>query len=617
MHRSRVPAARSAVLEVAPLHQVGRALVVEPDDAADLTLWACVVPWDTPARVTDDGRTFYDETWQRGSLVPDDRVVIYDGHVPGGGGPGRLNPDRQPIGRAVGYDERQDGFYARLRFANTARGRDVYELARTLGYVDVSLETDVELGGRGQVARTAADPHVLTGIAVVLPPGRGAFAGAVAVAGRAAAAGDPPDDDDDEGGDDAGTGTANEGAGDEGQAGRADIAEVVRREMARYGGRPGRRAPGTAGPLARFSSFREFVAAARAAVDDQAEALNTAFTGAYHAWRELDALARQGAVGRALVDQVTADNPGLMPPTWLTDVFGIVDRGRPGISALGGPRSPGSAGMDVYWPYYDGDLLAIVAKQAAQKTAINSVKVSFKRGQATLDTYAGGSDVAFQLIRRSSPSYLALYNRILNIAYGQTTEYAFDVAVGAGAGVTATYDLTTDDDGSGLRAALFAASAQVAKVTGEPASVVLAATDVFGAIGGAPWLLPPQYGTQNISGTTSASTLRINVSGLEVVEAPGLAAGTMIVTNAGAAAWFEDGPFIVTADDVEKLGQNVAIWGMGTPGLFLPNGIVEITVTMAPALPLTFRNVDLTNGMDAIETTATDDETTTSTKSRK
>jgi hypothetical protein len=600
LHAARAATATPTVV----WHEIGRADVT--DGAGDLTLVACVVPWNTPARVTDDGRNFYLESWERGSLVPTRAapLVIYDGHVPGGDGPGRLNASRVPIGRAEGFEDRPDGLYATLRLANTTRGRDVYELARTLGIVDVSLETDVEMGGRGEVARTAAAPHELTGIAVVLPPQRGAFAGAGAVVAGRAAAGDEDDDDDQgEGGDDAGDG----GDGGEGAAtaGRADIAEVVRREMARYGGRPGQRQGGQAGPLARYRTFGEFAAAARAAVDDAAVELNNAFTGAYHVWRELDGLARQGAVGRALVDQVTADNPGLMPPTWLTEVFGIVDRGRPGITALGGPRSPGAAGMDVYWPYYDGDLLTIVAQQLAEKTAINSVKVSFKRGQATLDTYAGGSDVSFQLIRRSSPSYLALYNRILNIAYGQTTEYAFDVAVAAGAGVTTDYDLTADADGSLLRAVLFASSAAVRDATGEPASVVLCASDVFAALGGTPWLQPFIYGTFNVPGTAQASNLRINVSGLEFTEAPGLPAGTMIITNPGGAAWFEDGPFVVTADDVEKLGTNVAIWGMGTPGLFLPSGIVAVTVTLPAALVvLTRRAIDVN---DAIEATASDE----------
>ena len=52
-------------------------------------------------------------------------------------------------------------------------------------------------------------------------------------------------------------------------------------------------------------------------------------------------------------------------------------------------------------------------------------------------------------------------------------------------------------------------------------------------------------------------------------------AGTVVVTNDEAAAWLEEGPFLATSEDVSKLGTDVAIWGMGAPGLFLPEAIVK------------------------------------------
>jgi hypothetical protein len=568
-------AARSTTLAAPPLHTVGRAVVTE--GAAPLTLDARIVPWGVPARVTDDGRTFYTETWSPGSLVPDDRVFTYSGHVPAGGGPGRLNADREVIGRAVptSYRTERDGLYATLQLADTPEGRRVHALAVVLGEVDVSLEAAVPFGASGTVARTAAEPCALTGVAIVLPPGNGAYRGAVATAGRADAA--PVDDDPDPDGDD----PDDDDAGDAvpaPSAGRAAVAELVRAEVARYQ-TAGRRPAAPRLPIARYQSFDELMNVARSGSRADVAEAQAAFVGAYRAHV---ARARLHTAGRALVDQVTADNPGLMPPSWLTEVFGIIDEGRPGIMAFGGPRSPGDTGMDVYWPYYDGDLSAIVAEQVGEKTAIHSVKVSFKRGQATLDTFAGGSDVAYQLQRRSSPAYMGLYDRILQLAYGVTTEAAFDAILLAGAGVPLTYDLGTDDDGSAARAILFQGSAAVKRATGRPATAALAAPDVYAALGGASWLQPAAYGTANVAGTAQASTLSISVSGLTITEAPGLADGNLIMGNDSSAAWFEDGPFLVTAEDVEKLGTNVAIWGMGQGGLFLPNGVVKITVTVPP-----------------------------------
>ncbi len=573
---TRLIAARAAadLLERTGWHTVGRADVVAAD--GELTLSARIVPWSTPTRVTDDGRRFYTESWEPGSLVPDARVVLYDGHTPGAPDLGAGRGQRTVIGRVDGFTTEADGLYGMLHVADTARGRDVHALARTLGYVDVSLESDIGTPDADTIVRTAASPLALTGLAVILPPGRGAYPGAVATAARAD--GDQPDGDDDEDGDDDADGTP----GDADTSGRASIAEVVRREMARYRG-PSRGRAAANHPLARFTSFDQLHNAVVAARGDQAAELSGAFTASYHRHRQFEQ-AQATVVGRALVDQITADNPGLIPPAWLTTVFGIIDRGRAGITALGGPRSAGDSGMEVDWPYYDGDLTAIVAKQTAEKTAINSVKVSFKRGSVPLATYAGGSDVSFQLIRRSSPSYLALYERILQMAYGITTETAFDAdLMVANPTPDITLDLTADTDGSATRAALFQASAQVAAATGAPATAVLAASDVFIALGGKAWLQAPQYGTQNVPGTTSAATLRINISGLEIVEAVGLADGNMIVTNPEAASWLEDGPFLVSADDVEKLGSNVAIWGMGATGTFLPAGIVRVAVSLVAA----------------------------------
>jgi hypothetical protein len=247
--------------------------------------------------------------------------------------------------------------------------------------------------------------------------------------------------------------------------------------------------------------------------------------------------------------------------------------------------------MDVSWPYYDGDLTTIVAVQTAEKTEINSVKVSFKRATEPLRTFAGGSDVSYQLQRRSSPAYMALYDRILQLAYGITTETAFDTDIVAKAsGAHIPLELGDDADGSATSAALFAASSRVKTATGAGASAALAAPDVFAALGGKSWLQAPQYGTTNVPGTTSAATLRINISGLEVVEAVGMAAGKMVVTNDQAASWLEAGPYLATAEDVAKLGTDVAIWGMGATGAFLPAGIVVIDVDLTVTPPVAARS---------------------------
>lgn len=312
-------------------------------------------------------------------------------------------------------------------------------------------------------------------------------------------------------------------------------------------------------PLAGFSSMGEFLIAAREGrVSDEQRA---AFV---------------------LADQVTADNPGVMPPTWLTTIVGILDRGRPTVRAFGGPASAGDSGLIVNWPYYDGGFDDLVAVQANEKTEVHSRKVSIKDASAALETYAGASDISYQLLRRSSPSYREAYSRILSIGYGVTTDSAFATQVLAQATPAEGSTWAIGQDLEALLGALFAGSSQVDDAVGMPADVVLASSDVFMAIGILAGLVPGQYGTQNVGGTSSASTLTVSVSGLTITKDRSLPANTLLVSSSEAASWLEDGPFPVAADDVPKLGQDVGIWGMGVAQVTVPAGIVAAGAAPVP-----------------------------------
>jgi HK97 family phage prohead protease len=278
----------------------------------------------------------------------------------------------------------------------------------------------------------------------------------------------------------------------------------------------------------------------------------------------------------ALVDQITTDNPGVVPPSWLSEIQGIIDADRPSIAALGSTPAPAS-GTEVNWPVWTGDIKTLVGEQLTEKSEIVSVKVSFGKAGATLKTYAGGSDISYQLLKRSTPEYRAAYMELLLSGYNYVTDFVFITAVVAAATVaTIAWDPATGST-SDLRHALFSASMQVRTATGQPASIVIASDDVFLAIAGLDGLYPAPYGTNNAGGTVDASNLEIKVAGLPpIVNDPFAPAGTLVVTNSRGAKWIEDGPYTATAEDVAKLGQDNAIWGMGAPGLFNPKGVIKI-----------------------------------------
>jgi HK97 family phage prohead protease len=282
---------------------------------------------------------------------------------------------------------------------------------------------------------------------------------------------------------------------------------------------------------------------------------------------------------RALADQVTANNPGVLPPMWMLDVKGIIDLGRRVIQGVGGPESAGTSGMEINWPYFDGDLTDIVEAQASEKGEVNSVEIDILKGDATLATYAAGSDISYQLLQRSSPSYLDAHNRIMAASYAAVTDRKFTSDLwNDGTGVE-DYVFASDTTGAAFREAVFNSSVTVEDATGTPASAVFVSTAVFKKIGGWSTFLPAPYSVQNVSGVATASTLQVQVSGLPVIRAKWLdtnAAYNAIVTNGAAARWIEDGPRLATAENVGKLGTDIAIYGYGVSGVYLPAGVVRV-----------------------------------------
>jgi phage head maturation protease len=514
--------------------------VITARGAAERVIEVRVVPWDVIGE-TADGR----ELFRRGAFegtAPED--VTLEAIGPHGADPGvRL------AGRAARLEDREDGAYAAFGVSRTRDGDELLELTRDGVYRGASavFEPIEDRAGDSGVTERIRARLVRVGIVE-----RGAYPGAEVLAVRsedaqpmtepqAAPVAAPTTD--------PGVRVAADNPA------QLDALEDLRSDLlarmtALEAGSTRRGGPHL---MARWSAFGEYLKDASG--DPESAVL----------------------LARALVDQKAATNPGVMAPSFVSDVKGIVDASRPAIEATGGPGPLGASGMSLHWPYFAGDLGALVGKQSAEKTEITSVVVNLLDGNAPIETFAGGSDISYQLIRRSSPSYLEAYGRIMLAGWALTTEREYEDDLEAGATGTLTGSIATDAD---TRETFFAGSAKVRSATGAPASAVLVASDVFAALGAV--LTPASYGTANVTGTAQASTLQINVSGLAVIEAPYLTAGSAIFTNERAAQWHEDGPFVATAEDVAKLGQNRAYWSMGATGIFIPAGLVKATAIVLP-----------------------------------
>lgn len=314
-------------------------------------------------------------------------------------------------------------------------------------------------------------------------------------------------------------------------------------------------------PLARFASREHFLAAFTAA-DEETRA--------------------RMAVEFALVDQITTNNPGVIPPGWRTDIKANLDRRRPLIAGTGGPIGLPDAGMDSNWPYFDGDLDTIIARQLTEKTELNSVRIDIKKASEPIKTAGVVSDISYQLLMRSSPSYLAAYQAICEAAWARYTEAQFEaklLSIATDLG-TLPVDFTAAGAVAAFRALLFEGSAAVEDATGAPATVAAVSTNVWLSLGGSPSLPANDSGRADSSGTSSASQLQINIDGLIVTRAPFFPDSKLLMTNGDAARFPETGPMVATEEDVAKLGRNVAVWGMYEDAeVYFPSGVVVFDAT--------------------------------------
>jgi HK97 family phage prohead protease len=252
----------------------------------------------------------------------------------------------------------------------------------------------------------------------------------------------------------------------------------------------------------------------------------------------------------------------------------IVNRGRRAITAFGGPRPLGDiAGLTLEWPYFDGTLADFVAAQSAEKAEIISASVDVKMGTEALVTYAGGSDISYQVIRRGSPSILDAYARIWLAAWAAVTDAAFVTELESGSVTVDLAEAISAVDLAELTAAIVTASLAVDAATGRGAEFVLASTTAFTK---AVNLIAPSSSAIVASGVLNLAGLTVGIGNVPIIHVPSITAGKMIASNELAAAWYEEGPFQAAADDVEKLGRNVAYWSLGAGARFIPAGIVEI-----------------------------------------
>jgi hypothetical protein len=124
------------------------------------------------------------------------------------------------------------------------------------------------------------------------------------------------------------------------------------------------------------------------------------------------------------VSSVT-ENTGMVPPTFLRDIIGIIDDSRPFINSIERAALP-ATGMKIFTPKLGAQ--ATVA-QTAEGVEFDSTDTAVTFQEDNVVKFAGANIVNVELLDRSDPSFLDLLIRELAASYAQKTDaYASNIA---------------------------------------------------------------------------------------------------------------------------------------------------------------------------------------------
>jgi HK97 family phage prohead protease/HK97 family phage major capsid protein len=283
---------------------------------------------------------------------------------------------------------------------------------------------------------------------------------------------------------------------------------------------------------------------------------------------------QHGGKTRALADVLSSGNAGVLPPQWSSEVRNIFDRQRYLIPRLGSVAFP-SAGYSLTIPKVL--VHTLVGPRGAEKTTIPSRALTTGSDTFTATWYAGGVDIALELISQSDPSIYTIAVDDLLGQYAAVTDNAATLwleTVGTATG--AVLDFT--NYGTFVAAVMTQAEA-IRAATGEPGDKLQLKSASWAKLIG----MVDTTGRRIISsgdysdGSANLLSSSVNVGGIDVFVNP--RATNDVQFNTYAARIAEKPPLQVTSDNVNLMGRDVGILGALIPLPFVAAGIKRYSVT--------------------------------------
>ena len=290
---------------------------------------------------------------------------------------------------------------------------------------------------------------------------------------------------------------------------------------------------------------------------------------------------------RALANQTTAQNPGLLPTPILAPVFIEQASRRPAIEAATLRPLPGS-GKTFQRPHITQYTTA--GPQTAEKTELPSRNMLIDPITVTKSTYGGAVNLSWQDRDWTDPSIMNLLVSDLAASYAQATDAAFCTYFEGT--VTATETITAPADGPKVIQALFGATGQIAAATNTMPDTLWVSPDVWGGLGGLSDTtgrqLFPTVNPVNALGNIQPNSMSGSIAGFRLAIDKNLPAGTAILGNSQFVEVYETVGGQVSAIEPSILGTTLAFYGYIAWLTLVPEAFVKIVGI--PAIPLTTGN---------------------------
>ena len=265
----------------------------------------------------------------------------------------------------------------------------------------------------------------------------------------------------------------------------------------------------------------------------------------------------------ALQVATVAENTGMVPPTYLKDVIGIIDSSRPFIDSIERAALPAS-GMKIFTPKLGTQATVALTAEGAEYSSTDTT-VTFQ--EDTVVKFAGAGKLDQELVDRSDPSFLDLYLRELAASYAQKTDaYAATIAAdGADSSTGATiYKSIADGIADSYGVMRFTPNKLLVAPSGGYVNIDYA--NLLGAVDGSGRPLFAAAVVQNAAGLISQGSTQGTVAGLDLVVDPNYTGNTgnakvALVYPSAAMRFHESNTLQIRANVVANGQLEIGIYG--------------------------------------------------------